>query len=392
MVGQIDYNSAGGVGLEGFQQGFNLSRGIQNAPYETQKLKAGAEDAQLTTASKKLEGIASLLNGVKDQNSYTMAKNTLAQAGIIKPQDVPDVYDPAYVDMHKNSLNSAKAQLDKQYKLAEIEQMKAGGATGTLLNRMNAQTPEAEALRNTYFGKANAPKGVVINPITGQAETVPGYNQAVAGTKAAEAKANIIGGKEGENENEFRTNLAALPQLKTTIKELSDLGKEATYTGAGRIYDVLHREVGAGEAPGAIAREAYINKVKDQVFPLLKSTFGSQFTRAEGDALLETLGDPNKGYEAKDAALKSFIEQKEKNIKTGKSLTSKSTPQLEETVNEIPGSQADLQAQSELGVTPSNITVSPSGKSRAPKIGEIVDNHVYLGGDFNNPKSWKVKR
>ncbi len=166
-----------------FQQGFGLGQQIQQAPFKQKTLEANTRDAQLTAASNKLAAVGNLLNGVKDQPSYSMAKQQLEQYGIVKPGDIPDQYDPNFVQMHKDSLLNAKAQLEKQFKMAEIDQMKAGGATGTLLNRLQNDP----ALMDAYLGKANANKGLVIQ--NGQAGMLPGYNTSVASTEGAKKSA-----------------------------------------------------------------------------------------------------------------------------------------------------------------------------------------------------------
>ena len=48
--------------------------------------------------------------------------------------------------------------------------------------------------------------------------------------------------------------------------------------------------------------------------PLLRDTFGAQFTEREGESLKATLGSPNVSPKEKDAVLRSFIKQKKRNI------------------------------------------------------------------------------
>ena len=66
----------------------------------------------------------------------------------------------------------------------------------------------------------------------------------------------------------------------------------------------------------AIARKEYIAKVDNEVLPLLRQTFGAQFTQKEGESLKLTLGDPNATPEEKDAVLRSFIDAKRSQIET----------------------------------------------------------------------------
>lgn len=308
-----------------FQKGFNLKQDIEAAPFKQKAIEAKAQDEQLTAANNKLTAVGNLLANVKDQQSYSMAKQQLAAAGIINPADIPDQYDPAYVDMHKNSLLNAKAQLDKQFKMAEIDQMRAGGATGTLLNRMNAGTTDAQALKDTYFGKVNAGKGLEKDPATGKVINTPGYNEAAGNTENVKQREQEKGKRLGEEEGNLNVNVAMLPQLEKTVASLKEIGKDATYTLGGQLVDIGSRQLGLGETKGAVAREKYMTTVRDQVLPMLRQTFGAAFTKAEGDGLLETMGDPDKGPEAKNAALDALINQKKNDILTGKIATGKAT-------------------------------------------------------------------
>jgi len=136
------------------------------------------------------------------------------------------------------------------------------------------------------------------------------------------AAATIVGKDQGTNQSELNTQTAILPELTKTVGELSELGKNATYTTTGQLGDALVRETkGFGgltnpATDGAIARTAYLAKVDNQVLPLLRQTFGSAFTEREGASLRSVLGDPNKAPAEKDAALKAFIDQKSSSIQT----------------------------------------------------------------------------
>jgi len=107
---------------------------------------------------------------------------------------------------------------------------------------------------------------------------------------------------------------ARLPRLNEVVGELSELGKTATYTIAGRALNTGKRELGMSVGEGAVARAEYISKVDSEVLPLLRSTFGAAFTAVEGESLKATLGAPNASPEEKDAVLRSFIDNKIKQI------------------------------------------------------------------------------
>lgn len=135
-------------------------------------------------------------------------------------------------------------------------------------------------------------------------------------TKAAQARATESGKALGEKDASLRDLEANLPALEQVVGELSVLGKQATYTKAGRLEDIVQREAGFNPGEDAVARAEYINKVRTEVFPILRATFGAQFTRIEGEKLESTLGDPNLSSPEKDAMLRAFIDQKKRQIKT----------------------------------------------------------------------------
>ena len=93
----------------------------------------------------------------------------------------------------------------------------------------------------------------------------------------------------------------------------------------------------------AVAREQYIATVNNQILPMLRDTFGAQFTVQEGESLKATLGAPNKSPQEKQAVLKAFIEQKKRDVEA-------------------------------LGIQSGQITPSPGG---APGVVDYTD---YFGG------------
>lgn len=119
-----------------------------------------------------------------------------------------------------------------------------------------------------------------------------------------------------ETQSDLNERLASLPQLEETVQRLRDLGEKATYTMTGRAVDVARRESGMEPREAAVARKEYISLVDNQILPLLRQTFGAQFTQKEGESLKITLGDPNASPAEKDAVLRSFIQQKMATIQT----------------------------------------------------------------------------
>lgn len=110
--------------------------------------------------------------------------------------------------------------------------------------------------------------------------------------------------------DDLRRMESKLPELFDNVQNLSAIGKEATYTRLGYLKDEALKELGFGATEGSVAANKYNAAVKNQVFPLLRETFGAQFTVKEGESLLETLGTGYKSPEEKNAILQAFIDQK----------------------------------------------------------------------------------
>jgi hypothetical protein len=182
----------------------------------------------------------------------------------------------------------------------------------------NALTPEQQQLylrmkrANPYLDVGTGfvqPDPVNPGQISGPAITkdnfTPAYDSALGG---ASAKVDI------ENQSAFDSLNSKMPGLRTVIAELGQLAKTATYTTAGRLVDDVRRETGMEPTEAAVARAKYISMVDNQILPLLRDTFGAQFTQKEGETLRETLGDPNKSPLEKQAVLEAFIAQKQRDL------------------------------------------------------------------------------
>ena len=155
--------------------------------------------------------------------------------------------------------------------------------------------------------------------------------------KAAAAAATAQGGAQGDAIAAEQEARARQPRLEALVSELDKLGQTATYTEAGQAYDYGRRQLGLEPTPGAIARAEYVSKIDNEILPLLRSTFGAQFTEREGQSLKATLGDPNKSPAEKSAVLKSFIETKRAELQTKARVTAESQGQ--------PQQQAPMQQQ-----------------------------------------------
>lgn len=140
------------------------------------------------------------------------------------------------------------------------------------------------------------------------------------------AEAEVVGRGQGEAAESFASMSSKMPGLETVVKELDELAKTATYTLGGQLIDRAMRESGMEPRAAAVARSRYISMVDNQILPLLRDTFGAQFTEREGQTLRKTLGDPDKTPTEKQAVLRSFIEQKRRDIEALARRTGQGAP------------------------------------------------------------------
>lgn len=132
--------------------------------------------------------------------------------------------------------------------------------------------------------------------------------------KAAITAAGERGKQEGEAQASLESIRSKMPGLESVVRELDGLAEKATYTLAGQGRDILRRQMGASPTEGATSRARYIAMVDNQVLPLLRDTFGAQFTQKEGETLRATLGNADLSPQEKQQVLKSFIEQKRRDV------------------------------------------------------------------------------
>ena len=214
------------------------------------------------------------------------------------------------------------------------------------------------AQQKTFKSLKRQNQGFFIDPTTGKAEAVEGFADIKGGIKEAEAagkergtletraelapainkaieSAKIVGKEEGIRIAELDERIATLPRLKVVVDKLSRLGKTATFTFTGRALEASRRELGLPVGQGAIDRKEYIAVVDNEILPLLRQTFGAQFTKDEGESLKITLGDPNASPAEKEAVLKAFISSKIGTIGTLEKSVGRDTSQPEETQDQV---------------------------------------------------------
>ena len=181
---------------------------------------------------------------------------------------------------------------------------------------------------NVYWGPDGKPyglnkdgSGMKILPIEGGGALLAPPEMA-----GAKATATATGKDQGENVALLHSMNAKMPGLEKVVSQLDALADRATYTGAGQLYNEGRKQLGMAPSDGAVARTEYGSIVANQILPLLRDTFGAQFTAAEGERLLATLGNPDVTPPEKKAVLRSFISQKKRDIEGLSVQTGQSQP------------------------------------------------------------------
>lgn len=144
----------------------------------------------------------------------------------------------------------------------------------------------------------------------------PNLKMPAFGEKGFNKADENLGKNYAEDLASYRSMNSKLPELEATVQKLSNLGKTATYTKAGQLLDLTRKELGRPARQAAIDRKEYTSIVDNQILPLLRDTFGAQFTEREGNTLKKTLGDIDATPEEKEAVLRSFINQKKASIES----------------------------------------------------------------------------
>ncbi len=350
-----------------FQKGFGGAEAMQRAPIEREKMqlenqqtKTGNEAKNLELASAKLAAVGGLLAGVKDQQSYLAHLNAGIEMGVIPPefaQKYPN-YDPVGIRSFTDNMAMQKSKLDEQLKQAQIQQMTAGGSTGVLLDRLQSEP----GLMDTYLGKSNANKGLISTG--GNIQVAPGYNQAVASTegakKAAEQEAilgnagNIEAAKAtgkitGEASGEKAKRAAGAENVITLLDEAEKILPMATNGLMSRGYRGAMNAFGQStDASQADRQLAVLSAALTASVPKMSGPQSDRdvamYKQAAGDVANEDVP-----YKDRLAA-----------VKTIRGLQEKYKDAVKETIGEMPGSQADIQAASELGAAPAKPAASKS--------------------------------
>ena len=250
----------------------------------------------------------------------------------------------------KQSSAEDRIALAKQYNLSPEEE-RAYALTGQLPTERGG---EAELGLNIVYGTDEQGNDIAFQPSKAGGlipvklppgfKLSPGVQKVDLGTQwgFADRNGNIVstqpknieeaaqqaaaGKAKGEDTASYESLSSKMPGLEKVVNDLDKLSQEATYTTAGVAYDSIARQMGMEPREAAVARAKYKAMVDNQVLPLLRDTFGAQFTVAEGESLRATLGNPDLSPPEKQEVLKAFIEQKRRDVEALGTRTGRVVP------------------------------------------------------------------
>lgn len=221
--------------------------------------------------------------------------------------------------------NNAKAERDQQYKMDFLKQQLGNSIALENLKNTNAVglaklAAQLKGTGTTGMQNIEYLKSLGYSPAEAAqlyyGGNNPTLNMASLGEKGFNKADENVGKSYAEDLASYRSMQSKMPELEATVQKLSDLGKNATYTTAGQLLDLARKEFDITPRQAAIDRKEYISIVDNQILPLLRDTFGAQFTEREGNTLRKTLGDVNATPAEKEAVLRSFINQKKASIES----------------------------------------------------------------------------
>jgi hypothetical protein len=242
------------------QRGFVAQAG-QVLEQEAKRQKTAREDelAKLNAVKTKAELMGRLFVGVKDQPSYSMARQQAIQRGYGTEQDIPEAYDPAVVDRVLNGsmsvMDFVKNELDRR-KTAATESQAATAAAKLPFERQRAEAAALQAAtaagkaaferENPGFTIQETDQGLFkVNKRTGAMEPLMLDGQQLrAPDRRPLTTVNIDRGEQAEtvergkgyvaHETEVRKAAAAARRSLTSIESAQDILSKDFETGFGK--------------------------------------------------------------------------------------------------------------------------------------------------------------
>lgn len=125
--------------------------------------------------------------------------------------------------------------------------------------------------------------------------------------------------EEQKNQEDLDAAKIRYQNAQELVRQLNGLVDEATHTPVGRKLDSMANFFGF-TTDGAEAEERYRQIVNNEMIPRIREYMGSAVTAEEGQRVIGLLGDPTATPEKKRAALNSFLEAAERNLRNKQDL------------------------------------------------------------------------
>jgi hypothetical protein len=362
-----------GQALQGNQGAFSSLAGIDPQSYmdvnkfnlDNKRSQADARGVELKNKQAEYERVAGILRSADTPEKWQRAISYIEQSGATVDPQERDFNNRDFV-LAQTESDAAELGLNPIYGVdasgntVAFQPSKSGGV-------QQIQFPQGVRVTPGVKTVSDGLNDIVIDSRTGQpVQGGGGYSGGVIPKNVGAVEAAKVEGKDqGENIALLNSMRAKLPGLEDVVKKLETLADKATYTTVGRLVNEGSKQVGLGSTAGGVARVDYVSRVANQVLPLLRDTFGAQFTAAEGERLLATLGNPDASPEEKKATLRAFIDQKKRDIESLTTQTGYQGPD---------------------GIT--NKDIGGLGNN-APREGTVEEGYRFVGGNPADPANWE---
>lgn len=135
-------------------------------PFQRQKAMDEQSLNGLKVAAAKTDHALRLLDAAQDPSQWGAVRNTIIQDGLAKPNEIPEMYSPAFVQKARMAHMDLKDKLDNQFRNAQLALQRED------LTERRADRKEDRALRDRYYDilekNALTKAGETVDPDTGE--------------------------------------------------------------------------------------------------------------------------------------------------------------------------------------------------------------------------------
>lgn len=203
-----------------YQKGLDVIKAQRSLPLDIKAKEQDNRLGHLNNAAKTLHIVGTLLSNVKDQQSYSQARQIAIGRGLGTPQDIPEAYDPNIVNAWSSAARDGLEGIQRQ----RLEFEQNGGVVGAIVSKIQKDP----AFRDAYFNKANANKGLTTDPDSGQVANMPGYNEAVGSTAFEESRQEQRGELTGRAQGAQDKKAIEAPNVLMLVEQAEKLLPSAT--------------------------------------------------------------------------------------------------------------------------------------------------------------------